>query len=461
MIRTRGCGLCLLGFLPLASRPTSTPIELTPRLLKAGEYTSENVKTEIRCNVAMYDFAIIGGGIVGLSTGMALGKQHPNARILVLEKESRWAFHQTGNNSGVIHSGIYYKPGSFKAKFCRDGSQSMVDFCREHDIPHEVCGKVIVATEAQELPLLENLYQRGLENGLPVARITAEEVKEYEPHVNCIAGIHVRSTGIADYKKVTQKYAELIQNQGGDLRLNTKVLGIVETANSQVLETTQGSFEARTVINCAGLYSDRVAKMGGVDPQAKIVPFRGEYYELVPEKRSLVKGLIYPVPNPAFPFLGVHFTRMIDGSVHAGPNAVLSLKREGYKKTDFNLRDFAEVMTYSGFWKLAAKHADEGIQEIIRSFSKAAFVRSLQRLIPEVQSEDLTPCHAGVRAQALMEDGKLVDDFLIVRGQRSIHICNAPSPAATSSLEIGKAIAQQLLGDDELSKQQKTAVKAS
>lgn len=392
----------------------------------------------------MYDFAIIGGGIVGLSTAMHLGKRYPDAKILVLEKESRWAYHQTGNNSGVIHSGVYYKPGSFKAKFCRDGCRSMVEFCQQHNIRHEVCGKVIVATEEKELPLLENLYQRGLQNGIPVTRITAEEVREHEPHVNSLAGIWVSSTGIADYKQVCQKYADLVEQQGGELRLNTKVEKLVNTSTGQVLQTNQGDFQTRFVINCAGLYSDRVAKLGNVDPQAKIVPFRGEYYELVPEKRHLVKGLIYPVPNPDFPFLGVHFTRMIDGSVHAGPNAVLSLKREGYHKTDFDLRDFAEVMTYPGFWKLAAKHADEGIKEIIRSFSKAAFVHSLQRLIPEVQPEDVVPTHAGVRAQALMNDGKLVDDFLIVKGQNSIHVCNAPSPAATSSLEIGKAVAEQV-----------------
>ncbi len=392
----------------------------------------------------MYDFAIIGGGIVGLSTAMALGKRYPNARILVLEKESKWAFHQTGNNSGVIHSGIYYKPGSFKAKFCRDGSRSMVEFCQEHDIAHEVCGKVIVATDEQELPRLENLYKRGLENNLEVKRISAEEVKEIEPHVTCVAGIRVSSTGIANYKQVCLKYAELIEKQGGELRLNTKVEKISRSGKNQVLETNNGTFETHFVINCAGLHSDRIAKLAQVDPQAKIVPFRGEYYELTPEKRYLVKTLIYPVPNPDFPFLGVHFTKMIDGSVHAGPNAVLSLKREGYKKTDFDLRDFAEVMTYPGFWKLAAKHADDGIQEIIRSFSKAAFTKSLQKLIPEVRSEDLVPCHAGVRAQALMNDGKLVDDFLIVQDQNSVHVCNAPSPAATSSLEIGKSIVAQI-----------------
>ncbi|MDZ7961419.1 MAG: L-2-hydroxyglutarate oxidase [Aulosira sp. DedQUE10] len=392
----------------------------------------------------MYDFAIIGGGIVGLSTGMALGKRYPNARILLLEKESNWAFHQTGNNSGVIHSGIYYKPGSYKAKFCRDGANSMVEFCQEYGIDHEICGKVIVATSAAELPRLENLYKRGLDNGIKVKRISSEEVREIEPHVSCVAGIKVFSTGIVNYKQVSEKYAELIQKQGGDLRLNTKVEKIRPSGKNQVLETNNGSFETRFVINCAGLHSDRIAKLGKVEPQAKIVPFRGEYYELTPEKRYLVKTLIYPVPNPDFPFLGVHFTRMIDGSVHAGPNAVLSLKREGYKKTDFDLRDFAEVMTYPGFWKLAAKHADEGIQEIIRSFSKAAFVKSLQKLIPEVQAQDLVPTHAGVRAQALMNDGKLVDDFLIIPGQNSVHVCNAPSPAATSSLEIGKAIVAQL-----------------
>lgn len=392
----------------------------------------------------MYDFAIVGGGIVGLSTGMALGLAYPNARIVVLEKESKWAYHQTGNNSGVIHSGIYYKPGSFKAKFCSQGSRSMVEFCRTHGIDHEVCGKVIVATQPDQLPQLENLYQRGLENGLQVTKLSREQVQEIEPHVSCIAGIRVFTTGIVDYKQVCQKYADAIASQGGELRLNTKVEKISQTSECQVLETNNGTFETRFVINCAGLHSDRIAKLGQVDPQAKIVPFRGEYYELKPEKRYLVKTLIYPVPNPAFPFLGVHFTRMIDGSVHAGPNAVLSFKREGYNKTDFNLRDFTEVITYPGFWKLAALHADEGIQEIIRSFSKAAFVRSLQKLIPSVQADDLVPTHAGVRAQALMNDGKLVDDFLIVEGKNSIHVCNAPSPAATSSLEIGKAIARAI-----------------
>jgi (S)-2-hydroxyglutarate dehydrogenase len=277
-----------------------------------------------------------------------------------------------------------------------------------------------------------------------------EQVKEKEPHVSCIAGIWVDSTGIADYKAVSRKYAELAEAQGADLRLNTRVVDITESNEGQVISTTQGEFKAQMLINCGGLQSDRLARLNNVDPDAKIVPFRGEYYELAPEKRYLVKGLIYPVPNPAFPFLGVHFTRMIDGTVHAGPNAVLSLKREGYNKTDFDLKDFMEVMTYPAFWKLASKYAGDGIQEIIRSFSKAAFVHSLQRLIPEVQMDDVVPTHAGVRAQALMTDGKLVDDFLIIKGKNSVHVCNAPSPAATSSLEIGKSIVEQIPAPDHL-----------
>lgn len=392
----------------------------------------------------MYDFAIIGGGIVGLAAGMAIIQRYPKARLAVLEKENSWAYHQTGNNSGVIHSGIYYKPGSLKAKLSRAGSRSMVEFCQQHGIAYDVCGKVIVATTEQELPLLENLYQRGWQNGLNLAKLKPEEVQEIEPHVRCLAGIRVPTTGIVNYRQVCQKYAELIQTQGGELFLSTKVEKIVPTAGGLVLETNQGSFETKFTINCAGLQSDRITKLSGINPQSKIIPFRGEYYELKPEKRYLVKHLIYPVPNPAFPFLGVHFTRMIDGTIHAGPNAVLSFKREGYKKTDFDLKDFIEIITYPALWKLAAKYYEEGIQEIIRSFSKAVFVRSLQNLIPEVQPEDVIPTHAGVRAQALMNDGALVDDFLIVKGQNIINVCNAPSPAATASIEIGKAIAAEI-----------------
>jgi (S)-2-hydroxyglutarate dehydrogenase len=391
-----------------------------------------------------FDCTIIGGGIVGLATAFILGRKQPGLRILLLEKEKALAQHQTGRNSGVIHSGIYYKPGSFKAKFATSGSNSMVEFCQEHGLKHDVCGKVIVACEEAELPLLENLYQRGLQNGLTLSRLTPEQVREIEPNVRSIAGIKVPTTGIVSYRRVSEKYCELVRAQGGTVQLGNRVLGLRSTSSGYSIEATSGSFESRFIINCAGLHSDRVARMTALDPKMRIVPFRGEYYELVPEKRHLVNTLIYPVPNPAFPFLGVHFTKMIDGSVHAGPNAVLAFKREGYYKTDFNLRDTVETLTYPAFWSLAKKHWDEGYKEIHRSFSKAAFVRSLQRLIPAVQSEDLVPCAAGVRAQALGTDGKLIDDFHIITGPNSLHVCNAPSPAATASLEIGKYVAAQV-----------------
>ncbi|MGE5702795.1 MAG: L-2-hydroxyglutarate oxidase [Clostridia bacterium] len=392
----------------------------------------------------MYDFAIVGGGIVGLSTAMALGKRYPNARILVLEKEDSWAKHQTGHNSGVIHSGIYYTPGSFKAKFARAGSQSMVQFCQENDIEHDICGKVIVATKESELPLMENLYKRGLANELAITKIGESELKEIEPHVNGLGAIRVPMAGIVNYKQVTETFAKIVAKQGGDLRLNTKVEGIHESKGEVAIDTNNGSFKAKFLINCAGLHSDRVAKLAGAKTDLQILPFRGEYYVLKPEKRYLVKNLIYPVPNPSFPFLGVHFTRMIGGGVDAGPNAVLSFKREGYKKTDIDLRDLTESLMFPGLWKLAGKFWKEGMQEYIRSFSKAAFVKSLQELIPEIQSDDLIPAHAGVRAQALKPDGGLVDDFHIIPGISSVHVCNAPSPAATASIEIGKAIVEQL-----------------
>ncbi|QUS60273.1 L-2-hydroxyglutarate oxidase [Synechocystis sp. PCC 7338] len=394
--------------------------------------------------MASYDITIIGGGIVGLATGLFISRRFPQYKLLILEKEAEPAYHQTGHNSGVIHSGIYYKPGSFKAQFTKAGNQSMVEFCQEHSLPYEVCGKVIVATKPAELPLLENLFNRGQANGLKVKKLSPEQVREYEPHVSCLGGIHVSTSGIVNYKLVCQKYAELIQAQGGEIRFNHRVNSIATQADGHSLITNQGDFFSRFLINCGGLQSDRLAKMAGIKPDAKIVPFRGEYYELKQEKRYLVKGLIYPVPNPAFPFLGVHFTRMIDGSIHAGPNAVLSLKREGYRKTDFDWGDFTEVMAYAGFWKLVGKHWQEGLQEIIRSFSKAAFVRSLQELIPEVTADDILPNPAGVRAQALKNDGALVEDFLIVPGSNSLQVLNAPSPAATASLEIGKAIASQV-----------------
>jgi L-2-hydroxyglutarate oxidase len=388
----------------------------------------------------MFDYAIVGGGIIGLATSLALGRRNPNARIVLFEKEAEFARHQSGRNSGVIHSGIYYKPGSLKARFAREGNHSMVEFCQDHGIPYKVCGKVIVAVEEKELPLLENLFQRGLQNRLKVERLSAGQVREIEPHVHCLAGIKVPSTGITDFAKVCAKYAELIQRMGGTVKLGTKVEAIHVRHDGYVVETSHGPFETRFLINCAGLHSDRVARLGGVNAEAKIVPFRGEYYKLIPERRRLVRTLIYPVPNLNFPFLGVHFTRMIDGSVHAGPNAVLSFKREGYHKTSFNLADFVGTTTFGGFWKLAQKHLGEGWMEMRRSFSKTAFVRSLQRLIPELRMSDVVPTHAGVRAQAVWPDGSLVDDFLIIKGRNSVHVCNAPSPAATASLEIGRAV---------------------
>jgi (S)-2-hydroxyglutarate dehydrogenase len=392
----------------------------------------------------MYDYAIIGGGIVGLATAMALGEKYPDARILILEKEAVLAYHQTGHNSGVIHSGIYYKPGSYKAQFARNGSRSMVEFCQAHHIEHEICGKVIVATKPEELPLLDNLLERGLANGLAIRKIGPQELKEIEPHARGLAAIHVPQAGIVNYKQVCEKYADIIRGRGGDIRLKAGVTGIRKQPAGLVLETAQGAFETRFLINCAGLQCDRIARLEGLAIDTQIVPFRGEYYEIKPERRSLVKNLIYPVPNPNFPFLGVHYTRMIGGHVEAGPNAVLGLKREGYKKSDFDLKDFMEVMAYPAFWKISARYWKEGMQEMVRSFSKAAFVRSLQELIPEIQAEDLTPAPAGIRAQALKADGSLVDDFSFVDGAHSVHVLNAPSPGATSSIEIGKAIAERI-----------------
>lgn len=395
----------------------------------------------------MYNYIIVGGGIVGLSTAMALSQRFPAAKIALLEKEASWAAHQTGHNSGVIHSGIYYKPGSYKAKLCRNGNRSIVDFCETHNINYEVCGKVIVATEEHELPLLDNLYDRGLANELEIKKISKEQVQEIEPHVSCLAGIWVKSTGIVDYKQVCQQYAAIAKEQGVDLLLNTCVTGIKSGSKGHLITTNQGEYQTEFLINCGGLYSDRLTELAQEKPPAKIVPFRGEYYELTPEKKYLVNGAIYPVPNPNFPFLGVHFTPGIDGSVHAGPNAVLGFKREAYNKFDFDLKDFLDTMTYPGFWKLAGKFYNEGIQEMIRSYSKTIFVRSLQRLIPEVQAEDVVPTPAGVRAQALKYDGSMVEDFLIVNGNKALHVCNAPSPAATASIEIGKQIVAQVPGD--------------
>jgi len=394
-----------------------------------------------------YDALIVGGGIVGLATALQLQKEKPGLKLAVLEKENELARHQTGNNSGVIHSGVYYKPGSLKARNCIRGYELLLAFCRQHHVPFELCGKVIVATEQHELPLLENLYQRGLQNGLnQIRRITPDEIKSYEPYVAGLAGIHVPYTGIVDYKRVAEMYGELIRAQGGEIFLGQKVTGLQESSNTLEVVTADRTFATRLLINCAGLYSDKIAALSFPQLNVRIVPFRGEYYKLRPEKEYLVRTLIYPVPDPNFPFLGVHFTRMARGGVEAGPNAVLAFSREGYTKSNINLRELGETLAWPGFQKVAAKYWRTGLGEMYRSFSKAAFTKALQKLIPEIQESDLIEGGAGVRAQACDREGGLVDDFLILEGKNVINVCNAPSPAATSSLAIGETVSKLAVG---------------
>jgi len=387
-----------------------------------------------------YNIIVIGGGAVGLGVALEIRRRFPRQRLLVLEKEERVARHQSGHNSGVIHSGIYYKPGSLKARLCVAGAAAMVEFCREHGIPHQVCGKVIVATEQEEIPRLEQLRQRGEANGLSGLRVIGpEELREIEPHASGLKALLVPSTGVTDYALVCAKYAELIA-KNGEVLTSAPATGIRRSASEIVVETPRGAFATDALINCAGLYSDRISRMAGDDPGVMIVPFRGEYYELAAERASLVRALIYPVPDPRFPFLGVHFTRRITGKVDAGPNAVLALAREGYRHTDINLADLTSALAFPGFWRMARQHWRSGLGEWHRSLSKAAFVRALQRLLPEISAKDLTPGGSGVRAQALKPDGGLVDDFQFVPSGKILHVLNVPSPAATASLMIGKAI---------------------
>lgn len=389
-----------------------------------------------------YDIVIIGGGILGLSTAMQLIRRYPRqGKIAVVEKEAQLATHQTGHNSGVIHSGIYYRPGSWKAQFCVEGVKKLLQFCQENEIEYQLCGKTIVATDESELGRLENLYERGVANGVQGLELIGQErLKEIEPHVSGISGLWSPNTGIIDYVKVASAYAARFQQDGGDIYTGATVRKIRQAPAGSAIETEGGVLLAKHVINCAGLYADRVAEMMGEHTDVRIIPFRGEYYTLRPESQHLAKGLIYPVPDPAFPFLGVHYTRTIYGQVEAGPNAVLALAREGYRKSDVNLAESWGTVSFPGFWKMSMRNWRTGLAEVHRSYSKSVFVRDLQRLIPEIREEDLAPGGAGVRAQAVSSNGSLLDDFSIRQGRTAIHVLNAPSPGATSSLAIGEHI---------------------
>jgi L-2-hydroxyglutarate oxidase len=395
----------------------------------------------------MTDVIIIGGGIVGLATALQLKQQRPGLTVVLLEKEAGLAHHQTGHNSGVIHSGLYYKPGSLKATNCIRGYHMLLDFCKAEGIPYDLCGKIVVATKPEELPQLETLHQRGQLNGLTgLRKLTMAEMREIEPHVNGVAGMFVPQTGIIDYKEVADKYAQKFQALGGEIHLNERVEQITSGTSLSIVVTNQNRYETKLVVNCAGLYSDKIAQLTQRDAvNVRIVPFRGEYYKLKPHKEYLVKNLIYPVPDPNFPFLGVHFTRMVHGGVEAGPNAVLAFGREGYTKSDINLKELFETLTWPGFQKVAAKYWETGLGEMYRSFSKSAFTKALQALMPEIQEADLEDGGAGVRAQACDRTGGLLDDFAILETDKAINVVNAPSPAATSSLSIGQTVSEKVL----------------
>ncbi len=394
----------------------------------------------------IYDVTIAGAGIVGLAAGFKLLEKNPALKILILEKEDGISKHQSGHNSGVIHSGIYYKPGSLKALNCRKGYNQLLKFCDKENIPYNICGKVIVATQEKELQYLENLYERGIANGLnEIKKISAEELKEYEPHAYGIKAIHVPYTGIIDFKAVCSKYSELIQASGGEIKLNEKVKKFISAGNDIEIITQNSSFTSKSFVNCCGLYSDEIAKLSSDYQDIRIIPFRGEYYKIRKEKHYLVKSLIYPVPNPEFPFLGVHFTTLIEGGVEAGPNAVLAFKKEGYTKTSFSLNDTFKTFSWRGFQKVMAKYMKIGLGEFYRSYSKVAFVKALQKLVPEITKDDLEKGGAGVRAQAIDRHGKLMDDFVIDIKDKIINVLNAPSPAATSSLAIGEKISEEII----------------
>ena len=391
------------------------------------------------------EIIIIGGGIVGIATAYQLCKQQPKAQITVLEKEETLGYHQTGNNSGVLHAGLYYKPGSEKAKLAVKGIQQMTQFCQENDIPHEICGKLVIACDETEIPRLDELYDRGQKNGLlGLKKLNQEQLREIEPYAAGIAAIHVPEEGIVNYKKVIEAMALKLKNQGGNIITSAKVIKIQQIKNKWIVHTTKGEFESDIIVNCAGLYSDRISELAGEKREMRIIPFRGEYYKIKPEKQYLVKNLIYPVPDPQFPFLGVHFTRLISGGIEAGPNAVLALAREGYHKSQVNIRELYDILSYAGFWRFVQKHWSMSMEELYRSLSKKLFCQSLQKLVPEIQEKDLETGGAGVRAQAIFPNGELVQDFNLVARNNAFHVLNAPSPAATASLAIGEEIAHYI-----------------
>jgi L-2-hydroxyglutarate oxidase len=393
-----------------------------------------------------FDAIVVGGGIVGLATAHRLQEAKPQLKVLLLEKEARLAPHQTGNNSGVLHSGLYYKPGSAKALLAVSGLQQMLAFCREHGVAHEQCGKIVVATAESELPRLETLWERGNANGLQgLRKLSPPQIKEIEPHTAGLAAIHVPQEGIVDYPAVCEKLGELIRRTGGEIKLNCRVRKFCVNAGAWVAQTEAGDFHAKFVVTCGGLHADRLVRAAGQRPAAKIIPFRGEYFKIKKERRFLVRHLIYPVPDPKFPFLGVHFTRLIHGGIEAGPNAVLAFSREGYKWTDVNLRDLAESLCFPGVWKFLAKYPSMCGYEIRRSLSKVEFTRSLQKLVPEISADDLETGGAGVRAQAMLPEGRLVEDFHFEEARGILHVINAPSPAATASLAIGAKISEKVL----------------
>ncbi|MHB8906666.1 MAG: L-2-hydroxyglutarate oxidase [Melioribacteraceae bacterium] len=393
-----------------------------------------------------YDVIIVGAGIVGLASALKILQKNRDLKLLILEKEDGVAKHQTGNNSGVIHSGIYYKPGSLKALNCVNGYKMLIDFCRENDVRYNICGKVIVATSENEIPAMENIFKRGEQNGLQgLKKLNKKELREIEPYVDGVAGIFVPQTGIIDYTEVSEKYLELIKRFNTKIIFGSKVENIIVKNDECEVITNENSYQTKVIVTCAGLFADRIAKITHADLPLRLIPFRGEYYKLKEEKKKIVNSLIYPVPDPTFPFLGVHFTRMIDGEVECGPNAVLSFKREGYTKTSFNLRDTIETFSWGGFHTMIRKHWKMGLGEFYRSYNKKAFVKALNKLIPEILEDDLIPGGAGVRAQACIKDGSLLDDFYIVEDKNVIHVCNAPSPAATASLSIGDFISEKVL----------------